>query len=116
VTNEGKLDVQGDPAKFKEDKEAFSKTAGEKAKALKEQVANLWKKTEGLTGDDKTQAQKELSELEKKHERLEKQLKELEEAGQDKFADIKKDLSKSLEEVQKKMDELTKKLEKEKDK
>ncbi len=116
VTKEGNFDVQGDPAKFKEDKEAFSKTAGEKAKALKEQVANLWKKTEGLTGDDKTQARKELSELEKKHERLEKQLKELEEAGQDKFADIKKDLSKSLEEVQKKMDELTKKLEKEKDK
>ena len=41
VTKEGKVDVQVDPAKFKQDKEAFSKTVDEKAKALKVQVANL---------------------------------------------------------------------------
>jgi len=116
VTKEGKVDVQVDSAKFKQDKEAFSKTAGEKAKALKDQVASLWKKSEGLTGDDKAHAEKELAELEKKHERLEQQLKELEGAGQDKFESIKQDLSKSLDDVEKKIGELTKKLDKGKDK
>ena len=116
VAKEGKVDVQVDPAKFKQDKEAFSKTVGEKAKAMKDQVASLWKKSEGLTGDDKAHAEKELAELEKKHERLEKQLKELDDAGQDKFESIKQDLSKTLEEVEKKIEELTKKLEKGKDK
>jgi hypothetical protein len=114
VNKEGKVDV--DPAKFKEDKAAFSKTVGEKSRALKDQVASLWKKTEGLTGDDKAHAQKELAELEKKHERLEKQLKELDDAGQDRFESIKKDLSKTLEEVDKKIEDLTKKLDKGKDK
>ena len=116
VTKEGKVDVQVDPAKFKQDKEAFSKTVGEKAKAMKDQVASLWKKSEGLTGDDKAHAQKELGELEKKHDRLEQQIKELEDAGQDRFESIKQDLSKTLEEVEKKIEELTKKLEKGKDK
>jgi DNA anti-recombination protein RmuC len=116
VTPEGKGDVQVDRAKFKQDKEAFSKTVGEKARALKSNVASLWKKAEGLTGDDKVQRKKELAELEQKHERLEKQLKELEEAGEDKFEGLKQDLSKSLEEVEKKIEELTKKLETGKDK
>ncbi len=44
VTKEGKVDVQVDPAKFKQDKEAFSKTIGEKAKTMKNQVTNLRKK------------------------------------------------------------------------
>ena len=116
MTKEGKVDVQVVPAKFKQDKEAFSKSVGEKTKAMKDKVARLWKKAEGLTGDDKAHAEKELAELEKKHERLEKQLKELEDAGQDRFESIKQDLSKSLEEVEKKIEELTKKLEKGKDK
>src|SRR5476649_930400 len=107
VTKEGKVDVQVDPVKFKQDKEAFSKTVGEKAKALKDKVASLWKQSEGLTGDDKAHAEKELAELEKKHERLEKQLKDLAEAGADKFEGIKQDLSKSLEEVEQKIEELT---------
>jgi len=115
VTKEGKVDVQVDSAKFKEDREAFSKTVGEKAKALKDQVAGLWKHSEGLTGDDKAHAQKELGELNKKHDRLEQQLKDLEDAGQDRFASIKQDLSKTLEEVEKKIEELAKKLEKGKD-
>jgi chromosome segregation ATPase len=116
VTKEGKVSVQVDPKKFKQDKAAFSKTVGEKAKAMKDNVAGLWKRSEGLTGDDKAHAQKELGELEKKHDRLEKQIKELEEAGEDKFENIKQDLAKALEEVEKKTEELTKKLEKGKDK
>src|ERR1700736_1811993 len=81
VNKEGKVDV--DAAKFKEDKATFSKTVGEKSKALKDQVASLWKKTEGLTGDEKAHAERELAELEKKHERLEQQIKVLEDTGQD---------------------------------
>lgn len=116
VTKEGKADVQVDPAKFKQDKEAFSKTVGEKAKAMKDQVASLWTKSKGLTGDDKARAEKELGELEKKHDRLEQQIKELEDADQDGFESTRQDLSKTLEEVEKKIEELTKKLEKGKDK
>lgn len=116
VTKEGKVDLQVDPAKFEQDKKSFSKTAGEKAKLMKDKVASLWKKSEGLTGDDKAHAQKELGELEKKHDRLEKQIKELGDAGHDKFDGIKQDLSKALEEVEQKIEELTKNLEKGKDK
>src|SRR6266849_3324602 len=83
VTNEGKVGGRVDAAKFKQDKEAFSKKVGEQAKAMKDQVANLWKKSEGLTGDDKAHAQKELDELKKKHDRLEQQIRELEDIGQD---------------------------------
>jgi predicted negative regulator of RcsB-dependent stress response len=115
-SKDGKVNVQGDSAKFEQDKEAFSKAAGEKAKSLKDQFASLRNKSEGLTGDDKAQTQKELAELEKKHERLEKQLKELDDAGQDKFESIKQDLTKSIEEVEKKIEELSKKLEKGKEK
>ena len=110
VTKEGKVDFQTDPAKFKQDKEAFSKTVGEKTKALKERIASLWTKADGLKADDKAQAKKELAELEKKHERLEKQVKELEDAGPDKFESIKQDLSKALAEVEQKIEELTQKL------
>ncbi|HLN29366.1 MAG TPA: hypothetical protein VK395_16575 [Gemmataceae bacterium] len=116
VTKEGKVDVQVDPAKFKQDKAAFTKTVGEQSKVLKNKVASLWKKTEGLKGDDKARVEKELAELEKKHERLEQQIKELDDAGHDRFEGIKQDLSKTLEEVEKKIEELTKKLEKAKDK
>jgi hypothetical protein len=116
VTKEGKVDVQVDSAKFNQDKEAFSKTVSEKAKTLKDQVAGLWKKSAGLTGDDKAHAQKELDELKTKHDRLEQQFKELEDAGPGRFESIKQDLSKSLEEVEKKIEEWTKKLEKGKEK
>jgi len=116
VTKDGKVDVQVDPAKFKQDRDAFSKTVGEKAKAMKDQVAALFKKSEGLTGDDKAHAEKELAELEKRHERLQKQINELEGAGQERFESIRQDLSNSLEDVEKKIEELTKKLEKGKEK
>ena len=112
LTTEGKVDVQVDPTKFKQDREAFSKTVGEKARELKDQVASLWKKSQGLTGDDKARAEKELAELEKKQERLQTQIKELEGAGQERFESIRQDLSKSLEEVEQKIDEWTRKLEK----
>ena len=115
VTKEGTVDVQGDPAKFKHDKEAFTKTAGEDTKELKGKIASLWKKTDGLKGKDKDDAQKELTELEKKQERLEKQLKELEDSAPDKFESIKQDLSKNLQEVKQKIEELTQKLAKGKD-
>jgi len=116
LTKEGKVDVQVDSAKFKQDKEAFSKTVGEKVKATKDQIANLWNKAEGLTGDEKAHAQKKLGELEKKHDRLEQQIKELDDAGQGRFESIRQDLSNTLEEVEKKIEELKKKVEKGKDK
>lgn len=116
VTTDGKVGVQVDPAKFKLDKEAFSKSVGEKTKAMKDQVANLWKTSEGLAGDERAHAQKELGELNKKHERLEQQIKELEGAGQDRFESIKQDLTKALEEVERKTRELTTKLDRTKEK
>jgi hypothetical protein len=58
VTKGGKVDVQVDPAKLKQDKAAFSKTVGEQSKPLKDKVAGLWKKTEGLKDDDKAHAEK----------------------------------------------------------
>jgi DNA anti-recombination protein RmuC len=116
VTKGGKFDVQVDQVKVNQDKKTFSKAVGEKAKTMKDQVASLWEKSEGLTGDDKARAQKELGELKKKHDRLERQIKELEAASQDKFESIKQDLSKTLEEVEKKIEELKDNLGKGKDK
>lgn len=116
VTKEGNTDVRVDLAKFKQDKDAFGKSVGEKTRVLKDRIAGLWTKAEGLTGDEKAYAKKELAELEKKHERLEKQLKELEGADADRFESLKQDLSRALEEVDKKIEELTQKLVKGKDK
>jgi len=116
MTKEGKVDVQVDSAKFEQDKEAFGKTVGEKAKAMKEQVSNLWQRSEVLTGDEKANVQKELADLKAKHERLEQQIKELNDAGQNRFESLKRDLSKTLEEVETKIEELKKKLEKGKEK
>ncbi|HMO36014.1 MAG TPA: hypothetical protein PKA06_08225 [Gemmatales bacterium] len=44
----GWFTIQTDPVKFKQDREALSKTFGEKAKSLKTRIGNLMKKTEGL--------------------------------------------------------------------
>ena len=109
---DGKVNVQTDPKKFKQDQKAFSKTVTEKAKDMKEKIAGLFKKSKGLKGDEKAKTEKEITELEKKRERLEKQIKELDEAGEDKFDDIKRDMSHSLEEVEKKIAALTERLEK----
>jgi len=116
LTREGQVDVQVDQAKFKRDKEAFNKTVGMKAKAAKDQIVSLWNKSEGLTGDEKAHAHKELADLERKHERLEQQIKELDDAGRGRFESIRQDLSNTLDEVEKKIEEMTKKLEKGKDK
>jgi chromosome segregation ATPase len=99
VTDDGKVGVHVDPAKFKKD-----------------QVAGLWQKTAELTGDEKAHAENELADLEKKHERLENQLKELTDAGEDRFETIKQDISKALADVDQKIAELTKRLEKRKGK
>lgn len=107
---DGKMSVQVHSEKFKQDSAAFSKSVSEKAKVMKGQLANLWEKAKGLTGDNKAQVEKELAELEKKQNRLEKQLQELNEAGEDKFETLKQDLSKSLEETEQKITELEKKL------
>jgi len=97
---------------FQRDKEAFSKTVSEKTSAMKDKIADLWKKTEGRKDADNAQLQKELGELKTKHERLEQQIKELDAAGKDKFDSLKQDLSKNLEEVETKIEQLKKKLEK----
>lgn len=116
VKTDGNIDLQVDGAKVKQDKEAFSKSAGEKSKTLKDQLGGLWKKSEGLSGDDKAQTEKELGELTKKQARLEQQIKELDDASSDKFETIKQDLSDELAEVEKRIEELARKLEKGKDK
>jgi hypothetical protein len=108
----GKVKVQTDPEKFKQDRKTFSKTVTEKAQEMKKAIANLFKKSKGLTGAEKAQTEKEIAELEKKRDRLEKQIKELDEAGEEKFEDIKRDLSQSLEKVEKKLAALTQRLEK----
>jgi chromosome segregation ATPase len=116
VTGGGDAEVQVDHAQFERDKNAFGTTVGEKTRALKGRITGLWTKAEGLTGDEKARAKKELGELEQKHERLEKQLKELEEAGADEFESVKRDLLASLAEVEKKIEELTQRLAKGHDK
>lgn len=116
LTTAGKVDVQVNSAKFKQDKDEFSKTVGVKAQAMKGQITNLWKNVEGLTGDEKDQAQKELGDLEKKHDRLEQQIKEVDDAGPGRFESIRQDLSNTLAEVEKHIEELTTKLEKRKEK
>jgi hypothetical protein len=115
VTQEdGNVQVQTDSAKFKRDKALFTRLINQRAQDLKDTIAGLRQKSEGLTGDAKTQAEEEVADLEKKRERLEKQLQELESAGADKFETIKEDLGKSLQEVEMKIDRLTRKLDREK--
>src|SRR5580700_1700442 len=72
---EGKRDVEVHQTTFDQDKKAFSKSVGEKAKALRSQVDKLWEHSKGLSGDARTQAQKDLGELQTKHDRIEQQIK-----------------------------------------
>lgn len=108
LSKDGKVDVQGNPTKFQEDRKAFSKSVSEKATAVKHQVQSLWEKSDKLSVADK----KELDDLKVKHERLEQQIKTLNDAGEDKFDSIKQDLTKDLDDVEKRIEELTKKVEK----
>jgi len=98
--------------KFEKDKTAFNQMVSEKAKAVKESLSNLWKKTG--TSADKASAEKKLIELEKKHENLETRLRDLQEAGEQRFETLKAALTRELEEVERRTAELTKKLEKQK--
>jgi hypothetical protein len=117
VTKEdGKLKVKVDPEKFKADRAAWSKAVGEKAKSLKDKVAGLRKQTEGLTGDAKARAEKELQELISEHDQLDKQIKELKEAGDKIPEEVIVNLTRALEDLETKIEGLTKKLGKEKDK
>ncbi|MEX1027665.1 MAG: hypothetical protein WD049_06625 [Candidatus Paceibacterota bacterium] len=81
LTKEGTVDIQVDADKFKLDKDAISKSFGEKVQATKDKIASLRKKSEGLTSDEKALTQQELNELEAKHDRLEQQIKELDDAS-----------------------------------
>jgi len=112
ISNDGKVDVQVDQAKFGQDKDEFRKTAGDKVRTMKDEVADLWRKSEGLKGEDKAQTQKELDELTRKRDRLEEQLRELNDAGPDRFQSLNDDVSKSLDDVRKRIDELNRKLDK----
>jgi hypothetical protein len=112
VTNEGKVEVQVDAGKFNQDKEAFSKSVGDKAETMKDQVAGLWEKSEGLTGDEKTRVQTELGELKKKRDQLDQKIKELEGVDLNKFESIRRDLLKALEEVEGKIEDLRNNLDK----
>lgn len=109
MTKEGNVAV--DREQFEKDKTAFNKMISEKARSIKESVSNWWKKS-NLSGADKASAQKELDELQKKHDSLEAQLKELEEAGEQKFEKLRQSLTTELAEVEKRSAELMKKLEK----
>ena len=110
-TNEGSVDVQVDADKFQQDRTAFSKAFSEQLRSTKDKLATLRKQAEGLTSDDKSLIQKELDELEAKHDRLEKQIKELDDAGQGKFESIRQDLSTTLKEVEQSIERLKTKLE-----
>ncbi len=107
---DGKTNLQFDKAKFRADRDAFEKTASEKMRVFGDNIANLFKKSEKLKGDEKEGVQAELRELKKTHDRLEKQIQDLGNAAEPKFESIKHDLSSRLEEVDKKIEELTKKL------
>ncbi len=111
-TNAGKVDVQVDESKFKQDREDFKRSVAEKATAIKDKLARLWKHSEGLTGDEKARAQKELVDLNAQRDRLELQLRELDDAGPDRFEGLKHDLSQTLDGVEKRIDALTSQLEK----
>jgi hypothetical protein len=113
VTKEdGKLQVKMNPEKFKKDREAFGNKVRAETKAVEERIASLRKKTEGLSADQKAEAEKKLHELEQEHKGLEKQIRDLDAAGEDQFSGIREGLSKSLAEVDRKIDDLTKKLDK----
>lgn len=112
LTKEGKMNVHVDQSKFKQDRDALSKSVGEKAKSMKDKIASLWKKTGGLKGEEKVHMEQEFAELNKKHDRLEQQIKELAESGQDTFGILERELMANHDEVEKKIEELTKKLEK----
>ena len=63
----------------------------------------------------KAQIEKELEELQKKHDLLEKQIKDLAETGMDTFGILERELTENHDAVEKLIEQLTQKLEKGKD-
>lgn len=112
----GWFTVQTDPAKFKQDREALSKTFSEKAKAMKTRISTLMKKSESLQGEEKKLIEKELAELQKKHDLIEQQIKEIADSGMDTFGTLERELTQNHDEVEKLIEQITQKLEKGKDK
>jgi predicted nucleic acid-binding Zn-ribbon protein len=85
--------------KFQQDRDKLKKAAGERSKALKDQLAKLRDKAKGLTGADKEKAEKEIDTLSKKHEAFEAKVKDLEGVAEDRFEAIKKDIEGHLQET-----------------
>jgi chromosome segregation ATPase len=107
---DGKTNLQFDKNKFKDDMNLFQTKMSEEVGTLKDNIAGLFKKSEKLKGDEKTQVQADLHNLDMDREKLEKQIRALSDAAQPDIASIKEDLTKKLQDVNKKIAELTKKL------
>jgi len=82
--------------KFKQDKDAFKKTLGDKSKTLKDKLLSLKDKAKGLSGDAKAKAEKEIDTLSKKHETIESKLKEVDDSTEEKFRALKDSLADEL--------------------
>ena len=87
--------------KFQQDRDKLKKAAGDRSKALKDQLAKLRDKAKGLTGTDKEKADKEIDALSKKHEALETKMKDLDGVAEDKFEALKKDVEGHLQDADK---------------
>jgi hypothetical protein len=100
TTDSGKshIDLTVNKDKFKQDKEKLKTEISAKFQALKDKLAGLRKNSEGLTGDEKAKADKEIEELKKKHDAVETHLKNLDEATEDKFEDVKKNINSLFDE------------------
>jgi len=83
--------------KFQQDRDKLKKAAGERSKALKDQLAKLRDKAKGLTGADKEKADKQIDALTKKHEALESKMKDLDGVAEDKFEALNKDVEGHLQ-------------------
>jgi hypothetical protein len=102
-TDDGKahVGIAINKEKFQQDRDKLKKAAGDRSKALKDQLAKLRHKAEGLKGADKEKAQKEIDALSKKHEALETKMKDLDSVAEDKFEALKKDVEGALQEADK---------------
>jgi hypothetical protein len=87
--------------KYQQDKVAFKKWFGDKTKSLKDRIAHMRDKSKDLKGDDKAKADKEIEDLQKKHDTLTGKAKTVEEAGEDDFESLKKDVTREVEEAEK---------------
>jgi DNA anti-recombination protein RmuC len=102
-TDEGKpaFQVSVDKDKFKQDKERLKKAASAKSQAWKERLAHLRNKVKGQSGEEKTKTEKEIEDLDKKHQTLESKLKDIDDAAEDKLENVQKDVNTLLEDPNK---------------